>query len=178
MLKPKELGRTMHRTANQLRKEMENGIKITNGDIIFEEKIQVDLGGIKCIIENIGGDHSSDSNLIYVEDEKVMFLGDSIYRDLNQRHKCYTMKKLIPLIEKIQKYDTEIYLTAHRPAYTKQSMKELFDMMISIGEIVGDSIDLEEKIEEYKNKLNRELTEEEIFYIDAFVNGNMNQKSI
>lgn len=177
-LKPKELGRTMHRTANQLRKEIENGIEVVNGDIIFEKRIQIDLGGVKCTIENIGGDHSSDSNLIYVEDEKVMFLGDSTYRDLNQRHKCHTMEKSVSLIEKIQKYDTEIYLTAHKPAYTKESMKELFDMMLNIGELVGDSANLDEKIDEYKRKVNRELTEEEVFYIDAFVNGNVNKKSI
>lgn len=174
MLKPKELGRTMHRTANQLRKEIENGIEIVNGDIIFQDKVDIDLGGIKCTIENIGGDHSEDSNLIYVGNEKVMFLGDSTYRDLNQRYKCYTMEKLVPLIEKIQKYDTEIYLTAHKPAYTKESMKELFDMMLHIGKLVGDSTDLSEKIDEYKNRINRDLTEDEIFYIEAFINGNKN----
>ena len=170
----KELGRVKHSTATKLRKQVSEGMSISNGDIIFNEKVQIDLGGIKCIVENIGGDHSEDSNLIYVEDEKVMFLGDSIYRDLNRRYKCYHMEKLVPLIEKINKYDTEYYLTAHRPVYTKKSMKELFNMMIDIGNLVGNKTDLEELTKNYSEKVNREVTEEEVFYIESFINRNKN----
>ncbi|AFS79664.1 putative metallo-beta-lactamase [Gottschalkia acidurici 9a] len=170
----KELGRVKHSTATKLRKQVSEGLSISNGDIIFNGKVEIDLGGIKCIVENIGGDHSEDSNLIYIENEKVMFLGDSIYRDLNRRHKCYHMEKLVPLIEKINRYDTEYYLTAHRPVYTKKSMKELFDMMIDIGNLVGNKTDLEELTKSYSEKVNREVTEEEVFYIESFINRNKN----
>ena len=34
------------------------------------------------IIENIKGDHSEDSSIVYIPDEEIMFLGDSICEDI------------------------------------------------------------------------------------------------
>ena len=139
------------------------------------EKIEVDLGGVRCIIEHIGGDHSSDSNLVYIKGEKFMFLGDSIYRDLNKEHKCYHIEVIKPLIEKIMAYDTDYYLTSHKPVYTKVEMKAHFDSMIDIGEFVGDRVDLKQLTIDYGEKKGNKTTAQERFLIGSFVNGNKNK---
>lgn len=173
-LNVEKLGRVMYSTVSNLKGQMDDGLKLFSGDIIFSEKVEVDLGGIKCTIENIGGDHSEDSNLVYVEDEKVMFLGDSIYRDLDKEHKCYHIEIVKPLIEKIMKYDTEYYLTAHKPVYTKSEMHSHFDSLIDIGEFVGDRVDLKQLTVDYGEKYGRKTTAEERFLIGSFVNSNKN----
>lgn len=170
------LGKIMYSTASRLRDQVDGGLKILNGDIVFKEKVEVDLGGIKCIIENIGGDHSVDSNLVYVTGEKFMFLGDSIYRDLGKERKCYHIEIVKPLIEKIMKYDTDYYLTAHKPVYTRDEMKAHLDSMIEIGEFVSDRTDLKKLTDEYSEKKGRKTTAEERFLIGSFVNGNKNKK--
>lgn len=170
-----ELGKVMYGTTLKLKELMDDGLKILNSDIVFKEKIEVDLGGLICVIENIGGDHSLDSNLVYVEDEKVMVLGDSIYRDLDKKYKCYHIDVMKPLIEKIMKYDTNYYLTAHKPVYTKEEMKTHFESMIDIGEFVGTRIDLKQLTIDYGERNGRRTTAEERFLIGSFVNGNKNK---
>lgn len=170
------LGRVMYNTTSNLKDQVDKGLKILNGDIVFKEKVEVDLGGIKCVIENVGGDHSLDSNIVYVDDEKFMFLGDTIYRDLNKVHKAYHIEIVRPLIEKIRKYDTELYLTAHKPVYTKEAMHEHFNSLLDIGDFVGDRIDLKQLTIDYGEKKSRKTTAEERFLIGSFVNGNKNKK--
>ncbi len=171
-----KLGKVMYNTASNLKEQVEDGLKILNGDIIFKEQVELNLGEVSCIIENVGGDHSTDSNIIYVEDEKFMFLGDGIYRDLSKEHKCYHIEVMKPLIEKIMKYDTEYYLTAHKPIYTKEAMKAHFDSLIEIGEFVDSRTDLRNLTLEYGEKKGRQTTAEERFLIGSFVNGNKNKK--
>lgn len=169
-----KLGKVMYGTTFKLKEMVNDGLKILNPDLVFKERIEVDLGGLKCVIENIGGDHSLDSNLIYVEEEKVMFLGDSIYRDLDKKYKCYHIDIVKPLIEKIMKYDTDYYLTAHKPVYTKEEMREHFDSMISIGEFVGTRTDLKQLTIDYGQTRGRKTSAEERFLIGSFVNSNKN----
>lgn len=42
-------------------------------DIIFKDSMKVDLGGITCIIDNIGGSHTDDSTVMHVPEENVLF---------------------------------------------------------------------------------------------------------
>lgn len=169
-----KLGKVLYSTSLNLKGQVENGLKLACGDIIFENKVTVDLGGLKCIIENIAGDHSSDSNLVYVEEEKVMFLGDSIYRDLDKEHKCYHIEKVKDLVAKIMKYDTDYYLTAHKDLYTKEEMHEHLKSLVEIGEFVGNRVDLKQLSIEYGEKYGRKTTGEERFLIGSYVNSNRN----
>lgn len=171
-----ELGRVLYNTTSSLKEQMDDGLKLLNGDIVFKNKVQVDLGGVKCVIENVGGDHSLDSNIVYVEGEKFMFLGDTIYRDLDKDHKAYHIEIMRPLIEKIMKYDTELYLTAHKPVYTKQAMHEHFDSLLDIGQFVGSRMDLKQLTIDYGEKYGRKTSAEERFLIGSFVNGNKNKR--
>lgn len=168
------LGKVMYNTSANLKEQVDRGLKLPNADITFNQKVEVDLGGVSVVIENIGGDHSLDSNLVYVREEKFMFLGDSIYRDLDKEHKCYHIEVMKPLVEKIMKYDTDYYLTAHKPVYSKEEMKEHFNSLIDIGEFVRDRTDLKQLTIDYGEKKGSKTTAEERFLIGSFVNRNRN----
>ena len=43
--------------------------------------MEIDLGGITCIVEHVGGVHAPDSSIIYVVEDKVLFLADCVYQD-------------------------------------------------------------------------------------------------
>jgi hypothetical protein len=51
-------------------------VEIAPADIVFDEGIGIDLGGMTVSARHIGGDHSADSSLIYVEPDRVLFMGD------------------------------------------------------------------------------------------------------
>lgn len=58
-------------------------ICIKLADIVFDDRLTVDLGGgVVCELIHARGPHSSDSVLCYVPSEKFLFLGDSNGKDL------------------------------------------------------------------------------------------------
>ena len=95
-------------------------VVIPNPTIIFEEQLTLDLGGVTCIIEHVGGDHSSDSNVIYSPEEKMLFLGDCLYANLYAEKWHYTIEKMLNLLGKIERYDAEIYFLSHYPEPLKK----------------------------------------------------------
>ncbi|MDL2237812.1 MBL fold metallo-hydrolase [Christensenellaceae bacterium OttesenSCG-928-K19] len=50
-------------------------------DILFSDKVLIDLGGVHCHIMKIPSPHSDDTTAILVQEEKVLFLGDATCPD-------------------------------------------------------------------------------------------------
>ena len=67
-----------------IRKEYPEGsqIRVTTADIVFDERMTIDLGGITCELIHAAGPHSDDSVICYVPSERFVFLGDSNGKDL------------------------------------------------------------------------------------------------
>ena len=47
-------------------------------DIVFQERLDIELGGVTVRIRHVGGDHSADSSVMYIEPDRVLFLGDCL----------------------------------------------------------------------------------------------------
>ena len=59
-----------------------NKIEVVPADIVFEERMSIDIGGISCEIIHAKGPHSEDSVICYIPSEKFLFLGDANCKDL------------------------------------------------------------------------------------------------
>lgn len=53
-------------------------VEVAAADIIFHDEIEIDLGGVTVRVRHVGGDHSADSWVMYVEPDGVLFLGDCV----------------------------------------------------------------------------------------------------
>lgn len=149
-------------------------IKIKIPDVSFTNRIEVDLGGINCIIKHVGGDHSEDSCIIYVPQDKVMFLGDCLYEDLYTGDMSWTTEKLFPLLDTILKYDVDYYLEAHaeRPT-TRKQMESFAKNLRYIGKLVDEVGDDKEKVIQRLREQNDIVYNDEMEYIpDGFMAGN------
>jgi glyoxylase-like metal-dependent hydrolase (beta-lactamase superfamily II) len=51
-------------------------VDVALADIIFHDTIRIDLGGVAVHARHVGGDHSADACVLYVEPDRVLFLGD------------------------------------------------------------------------------------------------------
>ncbi len=129
------------------------GLILESPDIVFHDRVEVDLGGIICIIEHVGGDHSDDSSVVYIPEENVVFTGDSIYMDLYDGEWSFSREKLFPLIEKIMGYNADYYVHSHEPVYTREEMIDYFDDLKLIWEIA-------EKYEKTSCDLTRRVVKE------------------
>ena len=146
---------------------------IPDPTIIFEKQIKLNLGGVTCIIEQIGGDHSPDSNLLYIPEEKALFLGDCLYANMYAEKWHYTTEKMFNLLDKITTYDAEIYFLSHHPAPLK---KDEFASFVSILKISAELTNkhkgkMEAIAAEMSTHFGRKLTEDDLEVIGYFVNG-------
>lgn len=59
-----------------------NDISVSVPDIVFDNNLLLDLGGITCNLILSKGPHSEDSTICYIPSEKFVFLGDCNCKDL------------------------------------------------------------------------------------------------
>lgn len=147
-------------------------ITITLPNITFKEKMEIDLGGIRCVVKHVGGDHSDDSSIIFVEEEKVLFLGDCLYPSIYTQQPLYKIDHVKHLIESIEMFDADIYVLSHESPLTK----EHFMGYINLLKLMCDLTEKHQTnhlnlVNELSTQLNRKLSqlEEEIVY--CFMNG-------
>lgn len=149
-----------------------DNLVIGNADIAFSETLEVDLGGVICNIENVKGDHSEDSAVVYVQEEKVMFLGDCFSEDLYTGDWSYSKKRFYPMVDKVRNYDVEWYVSSHNEPESRAQMDNFINHLFEIGNAVGTKLSFEEAVKEFRKVLGKMPNEEDIYYINSFINGN------
>ena len=88
-------------------------------DICFHTKMQIDLGGITAKLFCTVSPHTDDCVCIYIPQEKVLFLGDSVCEDVY--HGNYLDKsKLRMLMGTIQNIPCRLCVLSHEPPLTKE----------------------------------------------------------
>jgi glyoxylase-like metal-dependent hydrolase (beta-lactamase superfamily II) len=60
-------------------KEKLNNLKITLPDLVFDDRLEIDLGNIKVNLIHVGG-HTKDSSIAHVSQSKVLFAGDIVFQ--------------------------------------------------------------------------------------------------
>jgi glyoxylase-like metal-dependent hydrolase (beta-lactamase superfamily II) len=88
-------------------------IIVVKSGIEFTGAISIDLGGVHCEIRELNDPHSGDAVLIYVPEEKVLFLGDADCGDYHQRAGKYDKLKLKDMISMLEKIEADIFVTGH-----------------------------------------------------------------
>jgi len=160
--------------ANAIKKEFadQRNIRIALPDFIFENQLEIDLGGVTCVIRHVGGSHASDSVVVYIREEKILFLGDCIYCDIYSKKRSYKINETLRLIDKLEAFDAETYILSHWKPITKDEFNREMMMLRTIATFTdlmkGEKQNI---IEKYKKCVERELTDDELEVIEEFVNG-------
>lgn len=143
--------------------------KLNSPDVIFDHSLTIDLGNKLCYLKKIKSTHTDDSTIIYIPDEKVIFLGDSAYGTKTNALFHYKQSLLLPMIEDIQKYEAEYFLLGHESICDKDEMNIYWKELTTASQATK-STSLENAIKCFKIDNKREPNENEIFFIKAFVN--------
>ena len=147
-------------------------IKIVLPDVTFEKRLEIDLGGVTCIVQHVGGDHASDSVIVYIVEEKILFLGDCIYPNLYSQKVNYTIEETLRLLDELEQFDADTYILSHQMPISKEEFNQDAVMLRTIAKYTNScGGDQRKIIKEYEKHVNRELTEDEIEMISDFVNG-------
>ncbi|PWK09597.1 MBL fold metallo-hydrolase [Tumebacillus permanentifrigoris] len=91
----------------------DRNIQVVVPDLIFAHSLHFDLGDVTCEIRHVGGDHTSDSCFLYVKEDKVLFLGDSLGPSVYGGPRTYTANHFLRLLESIYEYDADLIVESH-----------------------------------------------------------------
>ncbi|AKG36056.1 MBL fold metallo-hydrolase [Paenibacillus durus] len=165
-------------SAADIRKEFgENrDIRIIEPDILFQDRIAIDLGGVVCELVHVGGDHSSDSCFLHVREDRVLFLGDALGPSVYGGPRKYTSAAFLKLLSVAYGYNSHWYVESHGiPMSGEEFRSDLagWEKLARIVKVFGD--DRERVVREMKVFLQcDELSEDLLQGLDYFMAGQAN----
>lgn len=90
-------------------------------DIQFEREIILRLGGITARIFHVVSPHTEDTSLIYIPEEKILFLGDATSEDFSNNG-FMDKQKLAQLIHLIERTDCSYCILGHEEPLLKPDL--------------------------------------------------------
>ncbi len=167
--------------SSAIKKELgdERDIILPTPDITFERKLELDLGRVHCVIEHVGGDHSDDSTVVYVEEDKVLFVGDALYPNIHVEPHEYTAEATLQLVDMLRQYDAEtVMLSHHADIWDGARYQQELNLLEQIARLVQEP-DLEEQAiaKQLAQHYGRELDDYERETITLFINGRRRQQN-
>jgi glyoxylase-like metal-dependent hydrolase (beta-lactamase superfamily II) len=92
-------------------------VEVVPADIVFEEGLAIELGGVTVRVRHVGGNHSAESSVMYVEPDRVLFLGDCMYDGGG----VLTAELAFPLHDALLGFDAELYVEGHHESVSSRS---------------------------------------------------------
>jgi glyoxylase-like metal-dependent hydrolase (beta-lactamase superfamily II) len=110
-------------SAKNIRLEYPNlkEVKVAIADLEFKNKFVINLGGVHCVLKEIIAPHTPDSVLVYIPEEKVIFIGDANCEDFDNG--CiYDKQKLALFTSTLESTDFETCVLSHVEPDGKKGM--------------------------------------------------------
>ena len=124
-------------------------VEVAPADILFQDGLDIELGGVSVRVRHVGGNHSADSSVMYVEPDRVLFLGDCLY---GSSAGVLTAEVAFPLHDAILGFDAQIYVEGHHESVLSRSeMESLIEKMRVAEKAVreGSAIGVHDEDTEY-----------------------------
>ncbi|WP_175478104.1 MULTISPECIES: MBL fold metallo-hydrolase [unclassified Bacillus (in: firmicutes)] len=148
-------------------------IQLVQPNLTFSEKISIDLGGLTCEVTHVGGDHAEDSCLIYIKEEKTLFIGDALGPAIYDGPRYYRAEGFLDLVDKVFAYDAETFIESHDRPLNKQEYKDDLADWILLAQLVRTYGEHQQKVlKEFRRHLKmEELTTYWQKAVDWFLEG-------
>lgn len=147
-------------------------IELVLPTIRFTGELEIDLGGVTCLLRQVENDHSPGSALVFVPQDRVLFLGDAMYADIFSAKWNYTVEQTTRLLDVIAEYDADYYVWSHGEAMPKDEFEEEVHVLRHIIEVTkqaGGHVSEMRRL--YRELVGRDLTTDEEETLVFFANG-------
>jgi len=147
-------------------------IEVILPTIRFTGELEINLGGVTCLLRQVENDHSPGSALVYIPEERVLFLGDAMYADIFSDKWNYTVNQTTRLLDTIAEYEADYYVWSHGEAMAKDAFEQEVHVFRQIIEVTKQATGhLSEMQRLYGELVGRELTTDEEETLVFFANG-------
>jgi glyoxylase-like metal-dependent hydrolase (beta-lactamase superfamily II) len=123
------LGLASHQHVANVKTELPSPrrVRVAPADIVFADGIEIDTGDVRVHVRHVGGDHSADSCVMFVDPDRVLFLGDCLYASGDG---VLTPESAFRLRETVLSFDAAHYVDGHHESVSSRSeMETLFEKM-------------------------------------------------
>lgn len=113
-------------------------VEVAQADIVFQAGLEIQLGGTNVRVRHVGGDHSADSSVMYVEPDRVLFLGDCL---CDSPEGALTAELAFPLHEAILGFAAELYVEGHHESVSSRAeIESLIEKMQFAENVVREGL--------------------------------------
>jgi glyoxylase-like metal-dependent hydrolase (beta-lactamase superfamily II) len=170
-----EIGDEIEFCRDMIKAEWPNrsNLRLRSPDVSFVDCLEFDLGDVHCQVRHVGGDHASDSSIIYIPEDQALFLGDALYGDLHHGPENYTIEKIYPLVDEIMRYEATVYIWSHdSEPMPQKEMMDFIGLLKEVGKLAQQTgANRELLMSRLQHILGRNLTEEHLDIANAFLYG-------
>jgi glyoxylase-like metal-dependent hydrolase (beta-lactamase superfamily II) len=124
-------------------------VEVAPADIVFQAGLDIELGGVTVRVRHVGGNHCAESSVMYVEPDRLLFLGDCMY---DSPAGVLTAETAFPLHDAILEFDAEFYVDGHETSvFSRSDIETLIGKMRSAEKAVreGSAIEAPDEDTEY-----------------------------
>jgi glyoxylase-like metal-dependent hydrolase (beta-lactamase superfamily II) len=146
-------------------------IEVVLPTIGYTGQLETDLGGVQCQLIEVENDLSPGSLLVYIPEERVVFLGDAMYADIFSAKWNYTVELTTRLLAAIDRLEADYYVWSHGDAMSKSEFEQEVNILrraIRVTEATGGR--LKDLRILYAEETGRSLTEDETETLIYFAN--------
>jgi glyoxylase-like metal-dependent hydrolase (beta-lactamase superfamily II) len=121
-------------------------VEVVPADVVFHDRLDLELGGVAVHVLHVGGDHSPESSVVYVEPDRLLFLGDCI---CESPLGALTAEDAFRLHDVLRSFDAELYVEGHHPSVaTNAEFEELLGKMRRAERAVRDGTTIDDPDED------------------------------
>lgn len=97
-------------------------IRVRRGDVVYEGRLTLDLGGVHAELIHLENSHADDCSVVYVPEEKLLFLGDILCSDLHHQPPCIHQARFAALRSALEGLDFTLAVEGHAPPMTRDQV--------------------------------------------------------
>jgi glyoxylase-like metal-dependent hydrolase (beta-lactamase superfamily II) len=137
--------------------------------ITFDDALTLHLGGITCELHHLPTDHTDDSILIYVPEEKVLFLGDAIGGNLYASPPYFSVDGVTQLMATLARFPAQWFIESHCEPEDSEGFWAANRIVAVVAELMREGLaEREALIETVRQRLAGALPEDYEETIDLF----------
>jgi len=88
-------------------------IRIVLPGVLFDERLTIDLGEVRCELRRLTTDHSDDSVAVWVPEERTLFLGDALGAQYYAPAPYYSAQNALALVDQVRSYPASWLIESH-----------------------------------------------------------------
>lgn len=90
-----------------------SAIRVVPGDVVYHGRLTLDLGGVHAQLMHLENSHADDCSIIYIPEEKLVFLGDITCDDLHHGPRSIHQARYASLRRALEELDFTCAVEGH-----------------------------------------------------------------